>query len=386
MLGALAALSCGEPHASSEVLTLRGSADAADRWRFADGLRVWGVSAPAEPLVPGTQFSIEFEVSAPGRFEVSVVPPRAGAREVARGGPDAPPVVVPRDARTVTRTVEGQGRVAVTLELPQPWHPKTAIVLLRRQGPLAALPAVQGPRRRDGVAVLGVLDVSTRPTHVVAVSASPQPDGVLDDAVWQSAPRYALVDSIGGEPVRLGARREDDADWGRTEVAFAYDDKYLYAAAWLPDRDLRGTFTDRDDPIWKEEVFELFVFGDARRADYLELQVSPRGVRFDAKFERYRKGDEAWNSGFVAAVAVGGSIEAPGDRDEGWSAELAVPWSEICEFTEVRCPVGPGTSLRINAFRLERPRNGPAVGLALSPTRVPDFHAPENSAQLELLP
>jgi len=79
-------------------------------------------------------------------------------------------------------------------------------------------------------------------------------------------------------------------------------------------------------------------------------------------------------------------VETPGDRDEGWTTEFAVPWSDICEHTEVECPVAAGMSLRVNAFRLERPRKGPTVGLALSPTRVPDFHAPENSAVLELLP
>ncbi len=359
---------------------------AADVWRFGDGLRVQGFWAPAAPLVPGEALGVGFEASAPGRFEVSVVPPRAGAREVARGGPDAPPVSVPPDPRRVIAVVEGEGRLQVALRLPAPWHPKHALVLLRRLGTPAALGAVEGPRRRDGVAVLGVLEVATTPTAVVASPASITPDGVLDEAAWRSAPRTALVDSRSGEPVRLGAGREDAPDWGPTEVAFAYDDTYLYAAAWLPDRDLRGTYTQRDEPIWKEEVFELFIFGDDRKADYLELQVSPRGVVFDARFERYRQGDEGWNSAFRAGVQVRGTLEAPADRDEGWSAELAVPWSEICAFTEVRCPVGPGTSLRINAFRFERPRKGPAVGLALSPTQVPDFHAPQNAARLELVP
>ena len=248
------------------------------------------------------------------------------------------------------------------------------------------MPVTEGPRRHDGLGVLAVLDVDPLPTSVVAARGSVSIDGVLDESLWTSAPRTALVDSLAGEPVRLGAKREDAPGWGPTEVAFAWDESSLYVAAWLPDRDLRGTFTTRDEPIWKEEVFELFVFGDARRADYLELQVSPRGVQFDSRFERYRNGDEAWNSAFAAPVDVRGTIEAPEDRDEGWTTELAVPWSEVCEHTEVECPVGPGTTLRVNTFRLERPRKGSAVGLALSPTRVPDFHAPENSAVLELLP
>ncbi len=386
--GALAAsvLACGEPAPPRVAVELDGQATMVDRWRFSDGVEVASLEVPAEPLVPGSSFTVAFEVSAPGRYEVAIEPPRAAAREVARGGPNAPPVAVPQDSRTHAVVVEGQGRIEATLELAAPWHPKTAVLTLRRAAGVRTLPVTAGPRRSDGVGVLAVLDVRSMPTAVSASRATVAVDGALDDPHWQQAPRTALVESRAGEPVRLGAAREDAPDWGATEVAFAWDETSLYVAAWLPDQDLRATYTARDEPIWKEEVFELFVFGDDRRNDYLELQVSPRGVQFDSRFQRYRKGDEAWDSAFAAPVQVRGTIEEPADRDEGWTTELAVPWSEICAHTEVTCPVGAGTTLRVNTFRLERPRKGSAVGLALSPTRVPDFHAPENSAVLELLP
>lgn len=381
-------LACGEPTPPREPLELDGATrgGVADRWRFSDGVELHHLEVPGEPLVPGTPFTVSFEVSAAGSYEVAALPPRAAARQVARGGPNAPPRTVPTDPRRRSVVVEGQGRLEATLVLPAPWHPNTAILTLRRGTLGHEVPIVQGPRRHDGVGVLAVLDVAPLPTSVLAARGSVDVDGVPRESVWAAAPRTTLVDSLAGEPIRLGATREDDVDWGPTEVAFAWDASSLYVAAWLPDRDLRGTFTTRDEPIWKEEVFELFVFGDARRADYLELQVSPRGVLFDSRFERYREGDEAWDSAFEAPVEVRGTIESPGDRDEGWTTELAVPWSEVCEHTEVECPVGPGTTLRVNTFRLERPRKGSAVGLALSPTRVPDFHAPENSAVLELRP
>ncbi len=390
-----ALLACGEPVPTRSVLELdaraptqgrRGNPGSVDRWTFRDGAVLSNLVVPGEPLVPGAPVSVAFTVSAPGRFEVSVSPPRTAAREVALGGPAAPPQVVSADPRTRSVRIEGNGALAVELLLPAPWHPKTAIVTVRRLAGARTVPVLEGPRRRDGVGVLAVLDVEPRPTAVAATRGTPTLDGAVDDPLWASAVRTTLLDSLGGEPVRLGAAREDAPDWGPTQVAFGWDEDNLYVAAWLPDHDLRGTYTQRDQPIWKQEVFELFVFGDARRADYLELQVSPRGVLFDARFERYRKGDEAWNGGFTAAVEVRGTLEAPGDLDEGWTAELAVPWPDICSHTPVPCPVGPGTQLRINAFRLERPQKGPTVGLALSPTRVPDFHAPENSAVLELLP
>ncbi len=379
---------CGESPAPRVAVELEASTHAgvADRWRFSDGVEVYDLQVPQGPVVPGEPFTVSFEVSAAGSYEVSAVPPRAAGRQVARGGPDAPPPTVPEDSRVTTASAEGQGRLDATLVLPSPWHPTTTVLTLRRVTVASSMPVTEGPRRHDGVGILAVLDVDALPTSVVATRGTIAVDGTPDESLWASTPRTALVDSLVGEPVRLGAKREDRPDWGPTEVAFAWDEASLYVGAWLPDRDIRGTFTKRDEPIWKEEVFELFVFGDARRAEYLELQVSPRGVQFDSRFERYRKGDEAWNSRFEAPVEVRGTIEAPEDRDEGWTTELAVPWSEICEHTEVQCPIGPGTTLRVNTFRLERPREGSAVGLALSPTRVPDFHAPENSAVLELLP
>ena len=388
-VAALMLAGCGDPPPTRHAVELDGrqSSDViVDGWRFSDGTTVEALQVPTEPLKPGASFPVSFEVSGPGRFEVSVQPPRAAARQVARGGPGAPPITVDVDPRTHTVQVEGQGRLEVTLQLQAPWHPRTAVVSLRRIGGTRTLPVVAGPRRHDGQAILAVLDVEPTPTAVTALRATPQVDGDPSEAIWAEAGRTSLVGSLQGEPVRLGAPREDAPDWGPTEVAFAWDDTHLYVAAWLPDRDIRGTFTERDQPIWKEEVFELFVFGDDRRADYLELQVSPRGVQFDARFERYRKGDEAWNGGYAAPVQVRGTLEDPTDRDEGWTTELAVPWADICAHTEVQCPVGPHTTLRINTFRLERPRKGPTVGLALSPTRVPDFHAPKNAAVLELLP
>lgn len=382
-------LACGEPVPPRSVLELdarQPTEDSADRWAFRDGVVLSGLVVPSQAIVPGASVSVAFDASAPGDFEISLSPPRAAAREVALGGPAAPPPAVPVDARTRSVRVQGEGHLEVEIPLAAPWHPRTAVVTVRRIRGTRTSPVSQGPRRRDGVGVLAILDVAPTPTKVTAAHGTPSVDGTPQEPLWTSAMRSPLVDSLAGEPSRLGATREDAPDWGPTQVAFAWDETHLYVGAWLPDHDLRGTYTERDDPIWKQEVFELFVFGDERRADYLELQVSPRGVQFDARFERYRKGDEAWNGSFIAPVAIRGTLEAPGDRDEGWTTEFAVPWSDICDHTEVECPVAAGMTLRVNAFRLERPRKGPTVGLALSPTRVPDFHAPENSAVLELLP
>ena len=165
---------------------------------------------------------------------------------------------------------------------------------------------------------------------------------------------------------------------------FAWDAEYLYAAARIPDADLWTDYADQDDPLWKQEAFELFVAGGGDGSRYLEFQVSARGVTFDARFPRYRAGDEGWDSSWRTAVAVAGTVGEAVDRDRGWSTELAIPWTELCAETGLVCPPAAGMRLRVNAFRLERPDRRRTDALALSPTRAPDFHAWGNAAELEL--
>jgi hypothetical protein len=350
---------------------------------FEDGARLSSISIDPDPLLPGTSLTVRFTVDGPtSRMRVGVRPPTDGGRQVALGGVGAPAPTLPADPRAAFLDVEGAGQMQARLDLPAPFHPRTAMITVERPG----APAIAGPRTRDGRAILALLDVQPTPTRAEAVRGTIAIDGILDDPAWADAPRHALTRSIDGEPVVLGARREGEPGLPPTEVTFAWDDRNLYIGAVLPDADIRGTFEAHDDELWKEEAFEVFVFGDAERTRYLELQLSPRGVTFDKRFTSHRQGDQAWTSSWITAVQVDGTIEHGKDRDTGWSLEAAIAWAEICEHTEVSCPPAPGATLRVNIFRLERPRKGDATALALSPTRVSDFHAPENSAVLELLP
>lgn len=367
--------------------------------RFADGSRVFDLRLPEGPVDPGQPLAVGLRLEGPpARWALAFGPPRSLARQVALGGPGGPTEVLPDDGRSVRVEFEGSGVQDLELVPPAGWHARQGMLTLERidgrMGAPARIAATAGARTASGIAILGLLDVEPPPAFVQAPAMRGVVlDGVLDEPAWQSSPRTALVSSLHGDPIALGAKREDDPGWGDSLVQFGWDAEALYVGATLPDRDLRGTQTKRDDPLWTQEAFEVFVFaedgtpastmrGDAR---YVELQVSPRGVQFDAAFESYRKGDESWNGTWGAAVNADGTLEDPSDVDAGYSVELALPWSELCARTHLSCDIAVGKRLRMNVFRLERPRKGATIGLALSPTRVPDFHAPQNAAVLELV-
>lgn len=380
---------CADP-AAPAVPVVEGPRDADEpgAWahaiEFEGGVIVAAITVP-DAVEPGQPLRLALRVQGPAeglRARVTVWPPRAGARQVARGGVGAPPVELPLDARArVHEAPLVAGEQTLELLVPDPWFPPQLLVTLELLAGERRIPARTGPRREDGVAMLALVDVSARPPTIVAapMPAPPTLDGRPDEPGWAAAEPWPLVHSLDGEPYpdRPGT------------VRLAWDATALYVAAEITDPDVWSEYARRDDPLWNQEVFELFVFGDAERRGYLELQVSPRGTVFDATFARYRKGDEAWNGRWQAAVDLRGTLDERRDRDEGWSAELAIPWAEICEHTETSCPPAPGQTLRINAFRFERPQGPkdappPPVGLALAPPRVPDFHAPELSAVLEL--
>lgn len=384
------AWACGEPHPvpnDLEVDVVEHFADppggraSSSSIRFDDGTIVRDIEVEPVPVEPGGTVTVRLQVEGPPMsLRIGLLPPRLASHQVALGGVDAPDPEPPADERARFLDVEPDAEnVEVTLPVPAPWHPATAVLTLERHRGETRYAAVTGPRLHDGRAVLAVVPVAAAPTtvSVAHLSRPPQIDGSLDEAAWSSAAPHSLVHSLDGEP----APREV-----RTQVRFGWDANHLYVAGALDDADLRSSFQRQDEPLWKEEVFELFIFGDDRRQDYLELQVSPRGVSFDARFERYRSADEAWDSAWVTAVDARGSVDDPSDRDRGWSVEAAVPWDEICTHTDVQCPPAAGMQLRANVFRLERPRHGATIGLALSPPGVPDFHAPERSAVLELAP
>ena len=303
---------CGEP--APAPLPVVQEAVAEGGWshglRFSNGVIVDAIATP-ELVEPGEVFRVTWRAagSVEGlRARVGAWPPRAGSRQVAVGGQGAPPVEVPLDPRT--RFVElplEAGEASVELTLPEPWHPAQVLLTLELLAEDERIAAVDGPRRHDGVAELGLVDVVARPTMVEAVAMPTPPtiDGRLDEPRWAEAVAHPMVHSLDGEP--YGARP--------STVRWAWDDQALYVGAEIDDPDVWAELVRRDDPLWNEEVFEVFVFGDERRQDYLELQVSPRGTVFDARFERYRKGEPSWNGAWRSAVDLRGTLDERSDRD-----------------------------------------------------------------------
>ncbi len=213
-------------------------------------------------------------------------------------------------------------------------------------------------------------DKATRPApQLVSMRAAGpiQVDGDLGDPAWAQAVVSSPFPAAGGGP----------GDPARAvTVRSLWDDTHLYFAFDVRDQQIGSTFTKRDDELWNQDCVELYLDGAADGKDYLEIQVSPANVVFDALFTSHRTPE--WQTakrhdvpGLQTAVVVDGTLNRHDDEDRGYTVEVSVPLASIPGLTPI--PPQDGNTLRVNFFRIES-RDGKVVGAnAFSPAGG-DFH------------
>jgi len=185
--------------------------------------------------------------------------------------------------------------------------------------------------------------------------------GLTDRLV--SLPAIRLSDARDGRPPRLP-----------TAVRVAVRAGVLLVRFDGRDRGVVATLTRRDDPLWKEDVFEVFLSPDDPPLIYYEFEVNPLGALFDARVESpdgrrdTMRVDVGWNCpGLSARVRR---------RDERWSALLMIPLTPLAS--------GGAGVWRANFYRIDR--GEPDEYSAWSPTGAdpPDFHRPDRFGFLTL--
>ncbi|MEM8783838.1 MAG: hypothetical protein AAGE65_13415 [Planctomycetota bacterium] len=221
----------------------------------------------------------------------------------------------------------------------------------------------------------------------------------IDRAVWASADGWSHAERTA---LRLNQKQEAagrsvrEAGW----FALGYDDEAVYLRAELDDADL-VCLAERDgDSLFRRgDTLEWFIGPPARiEADgttrlgwYLELHVSPTGLRTATRWLRPGLAEVIGDAPFEAAVTRRGTANAHRDVDAGWSATLRLPWAALRAIDPSWTMDRPLTTLvaRYNyGHHLPRDADG-AGGPELSmfpPQPRTAFHLRTHHAPLELVP
>lgn len=213
-------------------------------------------------------------------------------------------------------------------------------------------------------------------------AASITVDGKLDEGIWSTLTPAKLVP--------FGAGQEYET-WVKV---FATADA-LYIAGYMQDEHAWGTLTERDSDTWKQEVLEVFIDPDGDGKDYLELQVTPGGVIFDANFKDALGAGEgtrdeqidrarAWNmEGLEASVVVDGTYNDEPGKDTSWTVEMKLPFASL---PGAGSAPQPGARWATNFYRFDRPGKKQSYAYAWSTGPRGNFHDVSKFGELRFVP
>jgi Carbohydrate family 9 binding domain-like len=182
-------------------------------------------------------------------------------------------------------------------------------------------------------------------------------DGKLDDEAWKKAANI-------GPFVDVGTGKPNTSFPVNGSAKITWDDTNLYVGMEVSDPDIIGGFPkDAKDPhLWEKDTVEIMVDpdGDGDNTDYYEIQVNPQNLVFDTQYDGYNTpktepagpfGHQDWSAKLKSAVVVDGTLDKPGDKDKGYTVEIAIPWSSFAK-AKVH-PPKPGDMWRMNFYAMK---------------------------------
>ncbi|WP_184546217.1 carbohydrate-binding family 9-like protein [Mucilaginibacter sp. FT3.2] len=181
------------------------------------------------------------------------------------------------------------------------------------------------------------------------VTKPPVIDGDINDAVWQQAKWTKDFVDIEGDLKPKPTYK--------TNVKMLWDDSCLYVAAQIKDPQVWATLKHHDDIVYLDNDFEVFIDPATTTHTYYEIEVNALNSIFDLFLNKpYRNMGSAligWDAaGLRSAVKIQGTLNNTTDTDEGWTVEMAIPFSAITMGLKPKIP-GNGSLYRINFSRVE---------------------------------
>jgi hypothetical protein len=185
-----------------------------------------------------------------------------------------------------------------------------------------------------------------------------------------------------------------------TRVKMLWDDSYFYILADMKEPHVWANLKQRDTVVFYNNDFEVFVDPDGDTHNYYELELNALNTAWDLFLTQpYRGSNAVVNDyemiGLKSAIHVDGTLNDFSDQDEGWTVEIAIPWSTFkLGYNQDVVPVDQFWRVdfsRVNwefdiidqAYVRKKDANGkylPEYNWVWSPTGVINMHEPEKWA------
>lgn len=212
----------------------------------------------------------------------------------------------------------------------------------------------------------------------------PKIDGVGDDAAWKAA---QLFDKF----TLPWLKEKERAAKTATKARLLWDREYLYFLAEMDDTDLYADVTEADGQTWDNDVFELFFKPAADKPGYYEFQINAAGTTMDmflprrgaGGFKRFIKDGDFH---LETKVKLNGSLNKWTDKDQGWTVEGRMPWTDFLR-TGGRPAVDEVWTFALCRYDYSVDFEGPELS-SMAPLKTngyPNFHFFEDYAELKFV-
>ena len=143
-----------------------------------------------------------------------------------------------------------------------------------------------------------------------------------------------------------------------TRMKVAWSPTGVYVLMDAADTRLTATFEEDFSDLWKEDVFEAFLWPDERDTIYFEYEISPLGrelpiliPNLDERFLGWRPWHYGGDRRVRHATSIAGGPKQSGAAIQGWRAEVMIPFALLSPLRNV--PPAKGARWRANFYRVD---------------------------------
>ena len=180
----------------------------------------------------------------------------------------------------------------------------------------------------------------------VARTADFEVTGRGDHEAWKKA-AWEMLAGTGG------AQREYDA-----KFKVLHSDKGIYVLMSGSDTSVTAKMTEDGLDLWKEDVFEIFLWPDEKEPVYFEYELSPLGYELPLLITNIGGQAQGWKPWHYEGsrlvqkkAAVEGGEQKSGAKITGWNAEVFIPYELLKPLRNVPPPAG--STWRANFYRMD---------------------------------
>lgn len=159
-----------------------------------------------------------------------------------------------------------------------------------------------------------------------------------------------------------------------TSLHLGWSETALHLNFHCQDPHPHATCTERDGPLWQEDVVEVFLDPTGDGLAYYEIELNPLNTPCDLLLRRSRSGwlkDFRWDCEGLRHEII--------RQPDGWQARLQIPFAAITGSSP-----RPGDQWRANFCRIDYPADGGERELsAWSPAFAASFHRIEQFGLIE---